>query len=110
MDQISIVCGLISLYLLKRCQLLTGTDFLCGGFITLSPLTLTSFKAMGETLKKTWFLKTGISPLYQERAILIVSKFQYTQYIGSRPVKLKPMSKGISSIWYTFFVYYNFIV
>ena len=30
--------------------------------------------------------------LYQERTILIVSKFQYTQCISRRPVKLKPIS------------------
>ena len=33
--------------------------------------------------------------LYQKRTILIVSQFQYTQCIGSRPVKLKPISSGI---------------
>ena len=49
-------------------------------------LTLTSFKAMGVTLKYARFLKIENVALYQERAILIVSKFQYTQCIGSRPV------------------------
>ena len=58
------------------------------GFITLPPLTLTSFKAMDVALKYAWFLKIGNVALYQERTILIVSKFQYTQFIGSRPVKL----------------------
>ena len=33
--------------------------------------------------------------------MLIVSKFQYTQCIGTRPAKLKPISRGISSEWYT---------
>ena len=32
---------------------LTSTDFSCGGFITLSPLTLMSFKASDATLKCT---------------------------------------------------------
>ena len=80
------------------------------GFIALPPLTLTSFKAMDVTLKYAPFLKIGNVNLYQERTILIVSKFQYTQCIGSRPVKLKPISRGISSEWYTIFVSYNFIV
>ena len=34
------------------------------GFITLSPLTLTSFKAMGITLKYARFLKIGNVALY----------------------------------------------
>ena len=63
------------------------------GFITLPPLTLTSFKAMDVTLKYAWFLKIGNVALYQEKTILIVSKFQYTQCIGSRPVKLLPTSR-----------------
>ena len=54
----------------------------------LPPLTLPSFKAMEVTLKYAWFLKIGNVALYQERTILIVSKFQYTQCISSRPVKL----------------------
>ena len=62
-------------------------------FITLPPLTLTSFKAMDVTLKYVRFLKIGNVALYEEKTILIVSKFQYTQCIGSRPVKLKPISK-----------------
>ena len=80
------------------------------GFITLSPLTLTWFKAMDVTLNYARFLRIGNVALYEERAILIASKFQYTQYIGSRPVKLKPISRGISSEWYTIFVSYNFII
>ena len=32
---------------------------------------------------------------------MIVSKFQYKQCIGSRLVELKPISRGISSEWYT---------
>ena len=47
--------------------------------------------------------------LYQERTILIISKFQYTQCIGSRPVKLEPISRGISSEWYAIFVSYYFL-
>ena len=31
--------------------------------------------------------------LYQERTILIVTKLQYAQCIGSRPVKLKPIPR-----------------
>ena len=79
-------------------------------FITLPPLTLTSFKAIDVTLKYVPFLKIGNLALYWERTILIVSKFQYTQCIGSRPVKLKPISRSISYEWYTIFVSYNFIV
>ena len=84
--------------------------FLVNGFITLPPLTLTSFKAMDVILKCARFLKIGNVVLNQEKTILIVSKFQYTQCIGSRPVKLKPISRSISSEWYTIFVSYNFIV
>ena len=57
-------------------------------FITLPPLTLTSFKAMDVTLKYAWFLKIGTVALYQEKTISIVSEFQYTQCIGIRPVIL----------------------
>ena len=49
---------------------------------------LTSFKAMDVTLNYVRFLKIGNVALFQERSILIVSKFQYTQCIDSRPVKL----------------------
>ena len=49
------------------------------GFIMLPILTLTSFKAMDVTLKYVWLLKIRNMPLYQERTILIVSKFQFTQ-------------------------------
>ena len=79
------------------------------GFIALPLLTLTSFKSVDVTLKYTPFLKIGNVALYQERTILIVSKFQYAQCIGSRPVKLKPKSRGISSEWYTIFVFYTFL-
>ena len=48
---------------------------------------------MDVTLNYAWFLKIGNVALYKERTILIVSKFQYTQCIGSRPVKLKPLSR-----------------
>ena len=76
----------------------------------LPPFTLTPSKAMDVTLKYAWFLKIGILALYQEKTILIVSKFQYTQCIGNRPVELKPVSRGISSEWYTFFLSYNYII
>ena len=66
-------------------------------FIALPPLTLTSFIAMDVTLKYARFLKIGNVALYQESTILIVAKFQYTQCIGSRPAKLKLISRGISS-------------
>ena len=79
------------------------------GFITLLSFTLTSFKAMDVALKYARFLKIRNVALYQERTILIVSKFQYTQCIGSRPVRLKPIARSISSEWYTIFVSYNFL-
>ena len=53
------------------------------GFIALPPLTLTSFKVMDVTLKYAPFLKIGKVDFYQERTILIASKFQYTQCIGT---------------------------
>ena len=56
---------------------------------------------MDVTLKYALFLKIGNVDLYKERTILIVSKFQYTQCIGSRPMNLKQISRGISSEWYT---------
>ena len=65
---------------------------------------------MDVTLKYAPFLKIGNVDLYLERTIVIVSKFQFTQCIGSRPVKLKPISRGISSEWYTIFVSYNFLL
>ena len=80
------------------------------GFITSPPLKLTSFKAIGVTLKYARFLEIGNVALYQERTILIVSKFQYIKFIGSRPGKLKPISRGISSEWYNIFISYNLIV
>ena len=64
---------------------------------------------MDVTLKYARFLKIRNVALYQERTILVVSKFQYTQCIGSRPVKLKPICRGFSSEWYTISVSYNFI-
>ena len=51
---------------------------------------------MGVTLKCTQFLKIKNVALYQERTILIVSKCQYTECIGSRPIKLKPI--GVSHL------------
>ena len=73
MDHISIVC-------------FTHFPFICyndtnfrpvaishaNGFITLSPLTLTSLKAMDVTLKYARFSKFGNVALYQERTILII--------------------------------------
>ena len=64
---------------------------------------------MDVTLKYARFLKIRNVALYQERTILIVLKFQYTHCIGSRSVKLKPISRGILSEWYTNFVSYNFL-
>ena len=46
-------------YMRKRCQLLSGTDFSCDGFITLLPLALTPFKTKGFTLKYARFFKIG---------------------------------------------------
>ena len=40
----------IPFYLLKHCQLLTCSNFPCGGFITLLPLTFSSIKARDVTL------------------------------------------------------------
>ena len=70
---------------------------------------LTLFKAMNLTLKYTRFLKFGNVALYEERTTLIVSKIQYTQCLGSRPFKLKPISSGISSESYTISVSYNIL-
>ena len=58
------------------CQVLISR---ANGFTALPPLTLTSFKAMDVALKYAPFLKIGNVDLYQERTILIVSKFQYAQ-------------------------------
>ena len=90
------------LYLLYRCKLLICTYVSCKRFIMLPPLTLTSFKAIAVTLKYARFLKIRNMALYQER--MIVSKFQYTQCIGSRPIKLKPISRvsHLSSIPFSF--------
>ena len=49
---------------------------------------------MDVTLKYAVFLKIGIVALNKERTILIVSKFQYTQCIGSRSIKLRSISRG----------------
>ena len=74
---------------------MTSTDFSSKRFYYVTPLTLTSFKAMVVTLKYARFLEIRNMALYKERTILIVSKFQYIQCIGSRPVKLKPIPRGI---------------
>ena len=50
---------------------------------------------MDATLKYARFLKIGNEALYEERTILILSKFQYTQCKGSKSAKLKPISLGI---------------
>ena len=83
--------------------------FLVVRFITLPPLTLTSFKARGVTLKYARLLKINILALDQERPNFVVSKFEYVQCIDSRPVKLKAITMGISSEWYAIFVSYNCI-
>ena len=54
MNHISIVFSLLST---KTLSTFASTDFSCDGFVTLTPLTLTLFKAMHVTLKYTWFLK-----------------------------------------------------
>ena len=59
MTRISFIYGLYSLLPAKTCQLLTSIDFSCGGFITLPPLTLTSFKTRDVTLKCARLLKIG---------------------------------------------------
>ena len=59
---------------------------------------MTSFKAIDVTLKYAQFLKIRIVALCQERTNLVVSKFQYIQCIGNRPVKFKPISRGISHL------------
>ena len=110
MNHISIVFWLIPPLSAITIQILTLPISGANGFITLPPLTLTSFKAMDVILKYAWFLKIGNVALYQERKVLIVSMFQYTQCIGGRQVKLKPISRSISSEWYTIFVSYNCIV
>ena len=58
---------------------------------------LTSIKAKIVTQKYAWLLKISILASDQERTIDIVSKFEYTQCIGCRPVKLKTISRWISS-------------
>ena len=110
MNHISIVFGHISLLSAERCHFFSGTDFSGDGFINLHPLILMLFKRMDVTLKYARFLKIGILALYHERTILIVLKFQDTHPIGSRPVKLKPISRSILSECYTVFISYNCIV
>ena len=55
-------------------------------------------------------MKIETLALDQDRTIFIVSKFEYAQCIGSRAVKLKSISMGISSEWYAIFVSFNFII
>ena len=69
-----------------------------------------SFKAKEVTLKYARLLKISILVLCQERTIFIVLEFEYTTCIGSSPVKLKSITRGISSEWYAIIVSYNFIV
>ena len=109
MNHISIVFGLISLLSAKCCQLLSGADLLCDGFVALPPLTLTLFKAIYVTLKCAWFLNIDI--FNQKGQFLLYRSFNtHSASWGTRPVKLKAISWGISSEWYTFFVSYNCIV
>ena len=99
MNHISIVFWLISPLSAVTIQTFDQYRFLVqNGFITLPPLTLTSFKAMDVTLKYARFLKIRNMALYQKRTIAIVSQFQYTQYIGSRPVKLTHQYLGVSHL------------
>ena len=104
MNRISVVFGLNSLLPTKTLATLTCTYLSCGGFITLPLLTLTSFKARDIALKYAGLSKIGIFALHQERTIFIVSKFEYAKCIGSRPVKLKTISMGISSEKYAIFI------
>ena len=48
--------------------------------------------------------------LDQEMTSHIVSKFEYAQCIGDRPAKLKPISRVISSEWFSIFDSFDFIV
>ena len=48
---------------------------------------------MDVTLKCARFLKISILALNQERTILIISKVQYTECIGSRQANLKQISR-----------------
>ena len=57
-----------------------------------------SFKARDVTLKYPRLLKIGIMALDHERTIFIVSEFEYAWCIGSRHVKLKTISMGITSM------------
>ena len=67
------------------------TDFSCDGFTTLLPLALTPFKTKGSTHKY------ASVALDQERTLssFIVSKFEYAQCIGGRPVMLKTISRDV---------------
>ena len=71
---------------------------------TLASLTLTSFKTRYVTLNMHCSWKSAFLSLDQERRIYIVSKLEYAQCIGGRPIKLIPISRGISSEWYASFV------
>ena len=70
------------------------------------PPNVTSFKIKAVTLKYKWFLKIGILALDQEGIIFIVSKFEFAQCKGGRPVQMKSISRGR----YAIFVSYTFIV
>ena len=104
----TIVFGLNSFLPAKALSTFDQYRFSCDSFIMLPPLTLTSFKTRHITLEYGRFLKMGLLALYQETTIFIVSKFEYAQCVGIRPVKLKPISRGISSEWYAIFVSSNF--
>ena len=74
-------------------------------FFTLSPLTLTSFKTRDVTLKYAWFLKMGMLALDLVRTIFIVSKFEYVQCKGGRPIQLKPISRShLSGMIFSFLI------
>ena len=72
MNRISVVSDSIPFNQLKRCQLLTSTDLSCGGFTTLSPLTLASFEARDVTLKCARLLKIGFFALCQEKQFYFI--------------------------------------
>ena len=57
-------------------QIFDRYQFLLQTVYYVTHLTLTLFKAIDVTLKYARFLKIGNVALYQERAVLIVSKFQ----------------------------------
>ena len=69
--------------------------FLMWRFYYVDPLTLTSFKTRDVTLKYARFLKIGILALDQKKTICMEVWIRAVD--SGRPVKLKPISRGISS-------------